>query len=127
MSVFQADEDRTIIRVQEKILFDFDSSRLRSEAYPILKDIAESLKNAKGYEMIIYGHTDSKGSDEYNLKLSQRRAEAVRKALVERYGVSPEILSAEGLGEKYPVAPNDTEANRQKNRRVEFVVQPKGS
>lgn len=127
MTVFQTDEYQTIIRVQDKILFDFDSSKLRPEAGPILKEIADSLKNAKGYEMIIYGHTDSKGSDEYNLKLSKRRAEAVRKALVERYGVSSEILSAKGLGERYPAAPNDTEKNRQKNRRVEFVVQPKQS
>ena len=125
MAVFQTDEHQTVIRVQDKILFDFDSSKLRPEAGPILKEIARSLKKAKGYEMIIYGHTDSKGSDEYNLKLSRRRAEAVRKAMVERYGVPSEILSAEGLGEKHPAAPNDTEKNRQKNRRVEFVVQPK--
>lgn len=125
VKVIQPNEHQTWIRIPDKILFDFDSSQLRPEADPVLKKIAESLKEAKGYEVKIYGHTDNKGSDDYNLKLSKRRAEAVRKALVERFGVSAGILSAEGLGERHPVASNDTEENRQKNRRVEFLVQPK--
>lgn len=125
VKILQPSKDETVIRIPDKVLFDFDSSELRSEAYPVLEEIAESLNNSEGYEVKIEGHTDSKGSDSYNMKLSKDRAEAVRKALVDRYGVSPDILTAVGLGESQPVAPNDTEKNRQKNRRVEIKVQPK--
>lgn len=125
VKILQPSKDETVIRIPDKVLFDFDSSELRSEAYPVLEEIAESLNNSEGYEVKIEGHTDSKGSDSYNMKLSQERAEAVQKALVDRYGVSPDILTAVGLGESQPVAPNDTEKNRQKNRRVEIKVQPK--
>jgi len=125
VKILQPSKDETVIRIPDKVLFDFDSSKLRSEAYPVLEEIAESLNNSEGYEVKIEGHTDSKGSDSYNMNLSKERAEAVRKALVDRYGVSPDILTAEGLGESQPVAPNDTEENRQKNRRVEIKVQPK--
>lgn len=120
------DDDRALIRIPEKILFDFDSSKLRSEAYPVLEKIAESLKEeGEGFKVTIKGHTDSKGSDSYNMNLSRRRAEAVRKALVDRFGVPASMLTAKGYGEREPLVPNDTEANRQKNRRVEFLVQPK--
>ena len=125
VKILQPSKDETVIRIPDKVLFDFDSSKLRSEAYPVLAEIAESLNNAEGYEAKIEGHTDSKGSDSYNMQLSRERAEAVRKALVDRYGVSPEILTAEGLGESQPVAPTATEGNRQKNRRVEIKFQPK--
>jgi outer membrane protein OmpA-like peptidoglycan-associated protein len=125
VKILQPSKDETVIRIPDKVLFDFDSSRLRPEAYPVLEEIAKSLNNSEGYEVKIEGHTDSRGSDEYNIKLSKERAEAVRKALIDRYGVSPDILTAEGLGEREPVAPNDTEKNRQKNRRVEITVQPK--
>ncbi|MFS8513056.1 MAG: anion permease [Planifilum fulgidum] len=93
----------------------------------IIYQIAESLKEdgGKEFKVLIKGHTDSKGSDAYNMKLSQRRAEAVRKALVDRFGVPASMLTAKGYGEREPLVPNDTESNRQKNRRVEFVVEPK--
>jgi outer membrane protein OmpA-like peptidoglycan-associated protein len=70
---------------------------------------------------LIDGHTDSTGSEAYNLDLSQRRAETVRDFLIGN-GVSPMRLSARGFGEEYPVASNDTLAGRQQNRRVEVVV-----
>jgi outer membrane protein OmpA-like peptidoglycan-associated protein len=69
---------------------------------------------------LIEGHTDSRGSDEYNEALSQRRADAVEKALVLR-GVSPDVMNTVGRGKGYPVATNDTVAGRQQNRRVEIV------
>lgn len=124
VEIFQPKKDETVIRIPDQVLFDFDSSKLRQDAYPVLEEIAKSLNNSEGYEVKIEGHTDSKGSDSYNMKLSQERAEAVRKALVDRYGVSPNILTAVGMGESKPVAPNDTEENRQKNRRVDIKVQP---
>jgi OOP family OmpA-OmpF porin len=69
----------------------------------------------------IEGHTDSKGSADYNAQLSQRRAEAVRNFLVNN-GISPERITAQGMGEDYPIATNSTAAGRLQNRRVEVTI-----
>jgi outer membrane protein OmpA-like peptidoglycan-associated protein len=74
-----------------------------------------------GLILKIEGHTDSQGSDEYNMTLSQQRAESVKQYLVQA-GVKPEIITTQGLGETTPVADNSTAAGRQKNRRVEIVI-----
>ncbi len=77
---------------------------------------------------MISGHTDSKGSEEYNQKLSEKRAESVKKWLIENAGVNPKIIEISGYGESRPVAPNtnpdgsDNPEGRQKNRRVEIVI-----
>ena len=68
------------------------------------------------------GHTDSKGDDAYNQRLSERRAESVRRWLIDRERLDPSRLGARGWGESRPVASNDTDAGRQKNRRVEVVI-----
>ncbi|RMF59783.1 MAG: OmpA family protein, partial [Bacteroidetes bacterium] len=68
------------------------------------------------------GHTDSTGPDDYNLRLSQARAEAVRAYLIERFGIAPERLVARGYGESQPIADNVTATGRTLNRRVEFRV-----
>ena len=73
--------------------------------------------------LIIEGHTDSEGDAEYNLDLSERRAAAVVRYLIEAYGISSDRLAAEGLGESAPVGDNSTAEGRQQNRRVELVVQ----
>jgi OmpA-OmpF porin, OOP family len=70
---------------------------------------------------VLEGHTDSVGSDSYNLKLSQERAEAVQDFLLKN-GLAAASLTARGLGESYPVATNDTAAGRQQNRRVQIIV-----
>jgi outer membrane protein OmpA-like peptidoglycan-associated protein len=103
------------------IYFDFNSDRIRKESEPILKEIGEMLgRNAK-WTLSISGHTDNIGGDAYNLRLSQRRSEAVRKALVERHGIAASRLTTAGHGAGAPKDTNETPEGRAKNRRVELI------
>jgi outer membrane protein OmpA-like peptidoglycan-associated protein len=79
------------------------------------------LKEFPDREVVVEGYTDSTGSGVYNLELSQQRANSVQSFLVGN-GISPDRIVARGYGEAYPVAPNDTAAGRQKNRRVEIII-----
>jgi outer membrane protein OmpA-like peptidoglycan-associated protein len=103
------------------LLFDFDSDVVRSEAATNLRNLAASLDKYPGSDLLIAGHTDSVGTDSYNLGLSQRRAESAASFLVSN-GVDRTRLRSRGLGETEPVAPNDSEAGRGKNRRVEVAI-----
>jgi len=103
------------------LLFDFDSDVVRSEARTNLRNLAASLDKYPGSELLIVGHTDSVGTDAYNLALSQRRAEAAA-AYLAAQGVDRARLSSRGLGEDEPVAPNDSDAGRSRNRRVEVAI-----
>jgi OmpA family len=85
-----------------------------------LDRLADYLQAHPQTHILIEGHTDSRGSEDYNEALSARRAQAVAAALISR-GVSPEAVQTRGLGKSYPVATNDTAAGRQQNRRVEIV------
>lgn len=113
--------------VQKKIVlrgvnFDFDKSNIRADAAPILREAADILKENATLKVSVEGHTDAKGTDDYNLTLSMRRATAVKAFLVKE-GVPDARLSTRGLGESQPVASNDTEDGRAQNRRVELKVQ----
>ena len=103
------------------IYFDTGSDRIRPESTPTLKEIGTMLKEHADLKLLIEGHTDNVGSAESNVTLSQSRAAAVRKALVESYGIDAARLTVKGLGAAKPVAPNDTPEGRQNNRRVELV------
>lgn len=103
------------------LLFDFDSDDVRAEAASNLRNLAASLDKYPGSELLIVGHTDSVGTDSYNLGLSERRAEAAATYLAAQ-GVSRARIQSRGLGETEPVQPNDTEAGRSKNRRVEVAI-----
>jgi OOP family OmpA-OmpF porin len=103
------------------VTFAFDSDRLSPEATPILDQAVASLKEAGDVQISIEGHTDSVGSNEYNLDLSRRRAESVRKYL-EAQGIEAGRMQISGLGEEQPVATNDTAEGRAQNRRVELRV-----
>src|SRR5690606_13300806 len=98
------------------------ASRIKAESWPTLKQAAEAIKSADG-DILIVGHTDSDGSDELNLTLSAKRAEAVKAALVKEFGIAEERLHTEGKGESTPLEPNTTSAGKAKNRRVEFIRQ----
>jgi outer membrane protein OmpA-like peptidoglycan-associated protein len=111
----------TIVSLAD-ILFDFDKATLRREVEFNLVKIATILNQFGEMSILIEGHTDAVGTDEYNLGLSQRRAEAVRVFLVSQ-GVTETRLSAAGYGESRPVADNETAEGRQKNRRVDLVIQ----
>ncbi|MDG2307835.1 MAG: OmpA family protein [Candidatus Binatia bacterium] len=101
--------------------FDFDKSNIRADAQPILNAAIDVLKAEPGINVSVQGYTDSIGSDAYNLKLSQRRAESVTRYMVTG-GVSATRLTAVGFGESDPVATNETEDGRAQNRRVELRV-----
>lgn len=105
------------------IYFDFDKADIKPESDPQLAEMAKFLKSAPDTKAFIVGHTDNKGKLEYNLTLSQRRAEAVAKALTARLGADPKRIAARGLGSLAPVASNRTEDGQAKNRRVEIVEQ----
>ena len=103
------------------ILFDFDSYALRPEAREHLTNLAASLNEYPDSELLIVGHTDSSGADDYNQTLSERRADAAGSFLI-RGGVLPSRVRTTGMGETEPVAPNDTEDGMQQNRRVEVAI-----
>ena len=103
------------------IHFDFDKATIRPEAASTIADIAETLRVNPGWRLMINGHTDSIGKESYNLALSQRRAEAVKSALVNHYGISPDRLETQGLGSSVRKGRNDTLQGRKLNRRVELV------
>jgi OOP family OmpA-OmpF porin len=105
------------------ILFDFDRDTLKPESKPTLDEIAKLLETKPKLRLSIVGHTDDRGSTEYNMDLSSRRAASVVAALTGAYGVDPGRLSPSGAGPTAPAADNATEDGRRKNRRVELVAQ----
>jgi outer membrane protein OmpA-like peptidoglycan-associated protein len=111
----------TIVSLAD-ILFDFDKATLRREVEFNLVKIATILNQFAEMNILIEGHTDSIGSDEYNLGLSQRRAKAVFDFMISQ-GVEEGRMSWEGYGETRPVADNSTDEGRQRNRRVDLVIQ----
>jgi len=106
--------------VLEGVNFDFDKATLRQEDIAIINRDVTSLDKWGNVNIEVAGHTDSRGSDEYNMNLSQQRAEAVRNYLVSK-GIAADRLSAKGYGESQPIAGNVTDEDRFKNRRVELV------
>lgn len=101
--------------------FEFDKSDLTSTAMANLDKLAEVLVNNPDTNINIYGYTDSKGTDAYNLALSERRAASVKNYLASK-GVEASRMFTQGMGEQNPVATNDTDEGRAKNRRVEFAI-----
>lgn len=101
--------------------FGFNSSNLTATAKTNLDKLAEVLLNNPDTNISIYGHTDSKGTDEYNKQLSEKRAAAVKTYLAGK-GVASSRITTIGVGEAEPIASNETEAGRAKNRRVEFAI-----
>lgn len=105
----------------KNIYFDFDKTTLKSESFVELDKVVDFLKRNSSVEIEIAGHTDSKGSDDYNLNLSQGRSQSVVDYLISQ-GIESYRLSAHGYGESKPIDTNDTDEGRANNRRVEFTV-----
>jgi outer membrane protein OmpA-like peptidoglycan-associated protein len=103
------------------LLFDYDSDVLRDAARKNLATLAASLEKYPNTDLMIVGHTDATGPDAYNMTLSERRAAAAASYLASQ-GVTRTRLRSTGRGETEPVAPNDNDADRQKNRRVEVAI-----
>ncbi|MDE3244929.1 MAG: OmpA family protein [Acidobacteriota bacterium] len=105
------------------IYFDTNKSEMKPESKPALDEIAKLLKQDPGLKLKVVGHTDGTGAHDANMKLSQARGEAVVQALVTQHGVAASRLKGYGVGPLAPVATNDTDQGRAKNRRVELVKQ----
>lgn len=103
------------------LLFDFDSSSLRADARENLNEFAESMQDFEDTNILIVGHTDAKGPEDYNRELSDRRADSAADFLMEQ-GIAGGRLTSVGRGETEPVASNETAEGRQQNRRVEIAV-----
>jgi len=110
----------TTVRLNN-IFFDFDKTNLRPESVTELSAVVDFLKNNPTVKIEIAGHTDSKGSDQYNFNLSDGRAAAVRSYLLEQW-IETDRVSSKGYGESVPVSTNETDEGRQLNRRVEFTI-----
>lgn len=104
------------------IFFDYDKWDLRPESFPELDRFASIMETNPTMQVEIAGHTDDRGSDAYNLKLSDNRAESVVRYLLDAHKLDPKRISAQGYGEKKPIATNETDEGRQLNRRVEIVI-----
>jgi outer membrane protein OmpA-like peptidoglycan-associated protein len=121
------------IDLSADVLFDFDKADLKPAADADLGKVAEVARANPGTPIQVAGHTDSKGADAYNQRLSERRAEAVKAWLVERGGVEAARIQTRGWGETRPVVPNETSGGvddpegRQRNRRVEITIRREGA
>ncbi|NUN14333.1 MAG: OmpA family protein [Myxococcales bacterium] len=110
------------IAITEMVFFKTGKAIIDPISFPLLAEVAEVMKTTAGLRLIeIQGHTDDVGNDKSNLRLSQKRADAVRQHLIKN-GVNRKILSSKGYGETVPLLPNDSDENRAKNRRVEFKI-----
>jgi outer membrane protein OmpA-like peptidoglycan-associated protein len=117
--------DRGLVLTLRDVLFETGKAELLPGAMRTIDKVAEFLIKNPQRNVLIEGHTDSVGSDEYNLTLSEQRANSVRTALID-YEVPPERITIKGYGKKFPVASNDTASGRQQNRRVEIVILNEG-
>jgi outer membrane protein OmpA-like peptidoglycan-associated protein len=117
--------ERGLVLSLDNILFEFDKAAIKPGAERTIEKVSEFLNEYPDREIIIEGFTDSVGSDDYNLQLSERRAQAVKEALTEN-SVAATRVDTKGYGEAYPVASNDSNSGRLQNRRVEIVIADQG-
>ena len=109
------------VTFESGVLFPFDSDQVLPAGRENLRQLANSLRDYPETEVLIVGHTDSQGADDYNLRLSNRRAESARQFLVAQ-GINGARIRTEGRGESEPVADNSSDAGRAQNRRVEVAI-----
>lgn len=126
--LIETNSDKVLEQLKQKgkasiygVLFDYDKAVIKPESKQSLDVIEQVLNKNKSLSLYVVGHTDDKGSAEYNLNLSKRRADAVVKALITNYGVAEQRLIPQGVGPYSPVATNKNELGRELNRRVELV------
>ena len=115
--------DEIILNMPGNVTFGFDSADLRSDFFDVLNSVALVLEEFDQTVLVVDGHTDSTGSRQYNMGLSERRAETVGRYLIGQ-GVEPVRVATYGYGPDYPVASNENEAGRAQNRRVELTLMP---
>ncbi|MGC3943483.1 MAG: OmpA family protein [Chryseolinea sp.] len=110
-----------LITFDSGLLFGFDSYALQSATKTNLSELAGTLKKYEDTDILVEGHTDNTGDDNYNQSLSEKRADEVKSYLVQQQ-VGTSRITTKGYGEKQPLAPNDTEAGKKSNRRVEVAI-----
>jgi outer membrane protein OmpA-like peptidoglycan-associated protein len=114
------------LKLKRQVHFQHDSDAILPDSHSILEEIAEVLRSRDDIQLVeVQGHTDNKGAADYNLRLSQRRAQAVVAALV-RLGIEASRFEAKGYGQERPLMPNTSEANRSRNRRVQLMIKERG-
>ncbi|MBW2242888.1 MAG: OmpA family protein [Deltaproteobacteria bacterium] len=116
-------DDRLFVAFPNDVMFDTGSHALYPGAYSRLDQLVDSLLRYPDTEVVVKGHTDSTGNRDSNLSLSEDRADAVRRYLIAR-GISPSRVTAIGFGDAMPLATNQTQAGRLRNRRVEIEIRP---
>ncbi|MGO1502586.1 MAG: OmpA family protein [Marinobacter sp.] len=125
MKELQAERtDRGMVLTLGDVLFDLNKADLKSSGEQTIGRLAQFMREYEDRRVRVEGYTDSTGKDSYNQKLSERRAESVRDALMSQ-GIERQRVDSHGYGEQYPVAGNDSSAGRQQNRRVEIVISDK--
>ncbi len=122
-ATIQREGNLLAVTLKGDVLFDFNSAAVKPGLYSEINKIADAMNQYPDTVARVEGHTDSVGSETYNMDLSIRRATAVRDVLVQR-GVASTRLEIVGFGETMPVASNETEAGRLQNRRVEIKIAP---
>lgn len=111
------------IEIREKIQFEYNKADILAASFDLLKEIGDVIKaNPHIKKIRIEGHASADGNDAYNMRLSDQRAKAVKKHLVDKEGIADAMLEAKGFGETVPIADNETEEGKEKNRRVEFNI-----
>ncbi len=111
------------ITINLNVEFDYDKSDVKDKYRDGIKKVADFMKEFPKTTAVIAGNTDSNGSNDYNQKLSERRANSVRQYLISNFGIKASRLTAIGYGETKPIATNDTDEGRQRNRRVDAVLE----
>lgn len=105
----------------DNLVFEFNKDVIKPTSYPFLDEVISVLGEEPNWTLKLEGHTDNVGKEDYNLKLSKKRAESVKK-YIESKGIMPSRITADGFGSTKPIADNTTEEGREKNRRVEFKI-----
>jgi outer membrane protein OmpA-like peptidoglycan-associated protein len=125
MNALNAQEDALEIHINlpADVLFDFDKADIRPDAAKALANLATIIRANPNGHTRLEGHTDAVGNDQYNQALSERRAESVKQWLVTNEKLDAAKFVTKGWGKTKPIAPNDTEANRQRNRRLEAIIE----
>ncbi|PCI77749.1 MAG: hypothetical protein COB20_07495 [SAR86 cluster bacterium] len=111
-----------VARVELMVNFDFDRSEVKSEYFSEIEEVVDFMARFPDVDIELEGHTDSRGTEVYNLDLSDRRVAAVRQVMIDRFNVQASRVSSRGFGESQPVASNESDAGRAENRRVMTVL-----
>ncbi|MBU1310321.1 MAG: OmpA family protein [Gammaproteobacteria bacterium] len=117
------DGDKLRLDIPAQLTFDINRADIKANLYPVFNDIAKVLRDYEKTMLVVAGHTDDTGPYQYNMNLSQSRADSVKQYLIAQ-NVQPIRIETQGYGPNYPLVANSSEANRAQNRRVEIHIEP---